>query len=76
MPEAGVAARLAAVAADSDAIGRPWALVGALALGVHSRPRATLDADIALVIRDDQDANDFAKDLLGVLESAVGRVAP
>jgi len=63
MPESSLAARLSAVADDLDAMGRSWALVGALALGVHARPRATLDADIALVVDDDKDADDFAKAL-------------
>lgn len=75
MPESGIAARLSAVADDLDSIGRSWALVGGLALGVHARPRATLDADIVLTVRDDADADDFAKSLqaLGypVLEAGV-----
>lgn len=75
MPEPTIATRLSALAADLDEIGRPWALVGALALGVHARPRATLDADIVLVVRDDTDANDFAKALQArayiVLEAGV-----
>jgi hypothetical protein len=32
-------------------------------LGVHACPRATLDADIVLVVQDDADANEFAKAL-------------
>lgn len=75
MPEPGIAVRLSAVADDLDDLGRSWALVGALALGVHARPRATLDADIALVVRDDADANDFARALRArdylVLEASV-----
>ena len=75
VPEPGIAARLSAVADDLDDIGRSWALVGALALGVHARPRATLDADIALVVSDDEDANRFAKALQArgyiVLEAGV-----
>jgi predicted nucleotidyltransferase len=75
VPEPGIAVRLSAVADDLDDIGRSWALVGALALGVHARPRATLDADIALIVRDDTDANHFAKALQGrgyvVLEASV-----
>ena len=63
VPEPGIAGRLSTVADDLDDIGRSWALVGALALGVHARPRATLDADIALFVRDDTDANHFAKAL-------------
>jgi hypothetical protein len=63
VPEPVIVARLSAVADDLDELGRSWALVGALALGVYARPRATLDADIALVVRDDSDANDFAKAL-------------
>jgi len=75
VPESGIAARLSAVADDLDDIGRSWALVGGLALGVHARPRATLDADIALVVRDDADADRFAKALQArdyvVLEAGV-----
>jgi len=75
MPEPGIPPRLSALAQDLDEIGRAWALVGALALGVHARPRATLDADIALVVQDDADADRFARALQSrgytVLEAGV-----
>jgi len=75
MPEPGIPPRLSALAQDLDEIGRSWALVGALALGVHARPRATLDADIALVVQDDADADRFARALQSrgytVLEAGV-----
>ena len=49
----------------SGALGR-WSGAG--------RPRATLDADIALIVRDDADADDFAKSLqaLGYLVREAG----
>jgi predicted nucleotidyltransferase len=41
---------------DLDEIGRPWALVGALAVAVWAEARATLDVDVAVAVADPDDA--------------------
>lgn len=41
-------AALARIAGDLDAQGRPWALVGALAVAARAEARATLDVDVAV----------------------------
>ena len=35
---------------DLDALGNPWALVGALAVAAHAEARATLDVDVAVAV--------------------------
>jgi hypothetical protein len=42
--------QLRIVAADLNAVGAQWALVGALAVSVHTEPRTTRDIDIAVSI--------------------------
>lgn len=62
-PVPEVLERLANVACDLDALECPWALVGGLALGVRARPRATLDADVAVGFRGDADVDALAQAL-------------
>ena len=49
-------ASLARIARDLDAVGRPWALVGALAVAVYAESRATLDVDVAVAVKGPEDA--------------------
>lgn len=46
--------RLAALARLLEAIGRPAAILGGLAVAVHGRPRMTLDADVTVDLEPDQ----------------------
>jgi len=41
---------LRTIAADLDACGRSWALVGALAVAAHAEARSTLDVDVAVAV--------------------------
>ena len=41
---------------DLDALGNPWALVGALAVAAHAEARATLDVDVAVAVEGPADA--------------------
>lgn len=41
---------LARIGRDLDALGHPWALVGALAVAAHAEARATLDVDVAVAV--------------------------
>jgi predicted nucleotidyltransferase len=51
-----LAARLAATATDLAALEVPFALVGGLAVSVRAEPRFTRDADLAVAVDDDSDA--------------------
>lgn len=43
---------------DLDAVGRPWALVGGLAVSVHTEPRFTRDIDVAVLVASDPEADE------------------
>jgi hypothetical protein len=63
--------------------GVQWALVGGLAVSARSEPRFTRDADLAVAVRDDREAELLVRWLLGrgyetfatVEQEAVGRLA-
>lgn len=66
-----------------DALERPWALIGGLAVSVRAEPRFTRDVDFAVAVSDDADAEGVVAELLGrgyrllftVEQDAVGRLA-
>jgi predicted nucleotidyltransferase len=68
---------------DLTALERAWALVGGLAVSVRTEPRFTRDVDLAVVVRDDADAErligQLAREgyrlLFTVEQDAVGRLA-
>ena len=47
---------LARIAADLDAEGKPWALVGALAVAARAEARATLDVDVAVAVESPEES--------------------
>jgi hypothetical protein len=49
--------------ADLADLGRHFALVGGLAVSVRSEPRLTRDADLAVSVADDRDAEALVRDL-------------
>jgi predicted nucleotidyltransferase len=51
-----VDAVLRQAAADLDAIGAQWAVVGGLAVAFRAEPRFTKDVDLAVAVADDQEA--------------------
>jgi hypothetical protein len=51
-----LAAALARIGNDLDTQGRPWALVGAIAVAAHAEARATLDVEVAVGVADPTDA--------------------
>lgn len=65
------------------AYGARWAVIGGLAVSVRTEPRFTRDADLAVVVRDDREAESLVRWLLGrgysvlasVEQQAVGRLA-
>ena len=54
MSQLGLA--LVRVASDLDALGASWALVGGLAVGARAEPRTTRDIDVAVLVKDDVEA--------------------
>lgn len=46
----GILSKLRAVAEDLNGLGANWALIGGLAISVHSEPRTTRDIDVAVVV--------------------------
>jgi predicted nucleotidyltransferase len=56
-------AALARLAADLDALGFAWALVGGFAVSARCEPRFTRDVDVAVVAADDADAEDLIRRL-------------
>lgn len=56
-------AALAEVRRDFDALGRPWALVGALAVAARAEARATLDVDVAIAVEDPGQAAEIVSKL-------------
>ncbi|MBI3201023.1 MAG: nucleotidyl transferase AbiEii/AbiGii toxin family protein [Myxococcales bacterium] len=71
------------IAADLSELGRGFALVGGFAVSVRTEPRTTRDVDVAVVVTDDQDAEQvtFALTARGyalataIEQVAVGRLA-
>jgi hypothetical protein len=51
-----VDAVLRQAAADLDAIGARWAVIGGLAVAFRAEPRFTKDVDIAVAVADDEEA--------------------
>jgi predicted nucleotidyltransferase len=58
-----VDAVLRQVAADLDAIGARWAVVGGLAVAFRAEPRFTKDVDVAVAVADDREAEDIVNRL-------------
>lgn len=59
---------------DLEAHGRPWALVGGLAVSARTEPRTTRDVDVAVSVVDDADAEALLRGLMGdgyVVQAAV-----
>lgn len=71
------------IASDLQKLGRPWALIGGLAVGARAEPRTTRDVDLAVAVTDDKDAESLifrlqalGYEVLMVLEQeATGRLA-
>ncbi len=82
-PLTRVEAALARAARDLDELGRRWALLGGLAVSARSEPRFTRDADLAVMVTDDRDAERLALSLQNrgycvvsaVEQEATGRLA-
>lgn len=51
-----LARALSRIGRDLDELGRPWALVGAIAVAVHAEARATLDVDVVVAVDSPSDA--------------------
>ena len=56
---------LVRAAADLDALGVRWALVGALAVAVRAEPRQTTDLDVVVLVSGDREAQGIVSALLG-----------
>jgi hypothetical protein len=56
-------AALRRIAADLRELGRRFALVGGLAVSARTEPRLTRDADLAVLVADDRDAEALVRDL-------------
>jgi predicted nucleotidyltransferase len=54
---------LRGLAAELDARGRRWALVGGLAVGTRAEPRTTRDVDAAVAVADDAEAEALVNEL-------------
>lgn len=53
------------IAADLATLGKRWALVGGLAVSIRAEPRFTRDADLAVAVTDDPEAERLIADLRG-----------
>jgi predicted nucleotidyltransferase len=58
-----VDAVLRQAAADLDAIGARWAVIGGLAVAFRAEPRFTKDVDVAVAVADDSEAEDIVNRL-------------
>jgi hypothetical protein len=58
-----VDAVLRQAAADLDAIGARWAVIGGLAVAFRAEPRFTKDVDVAVAVVDDSEAEDIVNRL-------------
>ncbi|MEM9597615.1 MAG: hypothetical protein AAGD06_25335, partial [Acidobacteriota bacterium] len=56
-------AALADIERSFEALGRPWALVGALAVAARAEARATLDVDVVVAVEDQGQASEVVADL-------------
>lgn len=71
------------IQAELDGLGKKWSVVGGLAVVVRGEPRFTRDADLAVVVTSDADAESLIRWLLGrgysvlatVEQQATGRLA-
>lgn len=71
------------IQAELDGLGRKWSVVGGLAVVVRGEPRFTRDADLAVIVGDDAEAESLVRWLLGrgysvlatVEQQAKGRLA-
>lgn len=54
-----VDAVLRQAAADLDAIGARWAVIGGLAVAFRAEPQFTNDVDVAVAVADDREAEDI-----------------
>lgn len=78
-----VEAALRRIASDLNALHIRWALVGGFAVSVRTEPRFTRDVDVAVVVNDDQAAEQLVRSLIDkgyrldaiVEQDAVGRLA-
>jgi len=78
-----VRAALVRAAQDLSALGRSFALGGGFAVSVRAEPRTTRDVDFLVAVRDDEDAERLAADLVArgyvivaaIEQTAVGRLA-
>jgi predicted nucleotidyltransferase len=78
-----VEAALRRIASDLNALNVRWALVGGFAVSVWSEPRFTRDVDVAVVVDDDQAAEQLVRSLIDegyrldaiVEQDSVGRLA-
>ena len=62
----GIFSKLRTVAEDLNGLGANWALIGALAVSVHSEPRTTRDIDVAVVIPEAEKERLFIQQLLAL----------
>lgn len=60
----GLLNQLRFVAEDLSVSGVPWALIGALAVSVHTEPRTTRDIDVAICLRPDADLDTLVRQLV------------
>jgi hypothetical protein len=58
-----VDAVLRQAAADLNAIGARWAVIGGLAVAFRAEPRFTKDVDVAVAVADDSEAEDIVNRL-------------
>ena len=56
-------AALRRIISDLEGLGRRFALVGGLAVSARTEPRLTRDADLAVLVADDRDAESLVRDL-------------
>ena len=75
----GLVAALRRIVSDLEEAGKPWALVGGLAVSVRVEPRTTRDVDVAVAVAGDSEAEalvrgyDRGRDLANALDEAVQR---
>jgi len=62
-PVQSVDAVLRQAAADLNAIGARWAVIGGLAVAFRAEPRFTKDVDVAVAVADDREAEDIVNRL-------------
>ena len=62
-PVSRAEAALRRIVSDLRALARRFALVGGLAVSARTEPRLTRDADIAVLVTDDRDAESLVRDL-------------